>query len=233
MVQGWDSKSQQTTASYPSNSLQIPQSNFKSCANPPPPPKEQKKSSTMSTSTQENKIHIMPSWIRLPAWLHRKVKPPVPPEDGLRAYVDQFLDSSVLWFLFGVLIAVSGAMLGFSVSHYTSPENNTRFDDNFYNYMSQTFMTILACYCTLLPVLHAHLNKKVGFQLGEVAIVVFYVTVGVALTTAVASPIVYAKSSSTSVSNALSFASSVCSVVTASQLAAGVLQLGRPAGEER
>lgn len=175
--------------------------------------------------------------MRLPAWLHRKVIPPKPLEGGLRAYLDQFLDASVLWFLFGVLIAISGAMLGFSLAPSTPSGTNggSRTDSNFYNFMSQTFMTILACYCTLLPVLHAHLNKRVGFQLGSVAIVVFYITVCVALVTAVAAPIVYVKAGTASaqnISNALGFASSVCSVVTASQLAAGVLELGRP-GRER
>lgn len=59
------------------------------------------------------------------------------------------------------------------------------------------------------------------------SIVMFYSTVAAAVATAVAAPMYYHKTAVVGISNALSFASSVCSVVTASQLAARVLQLGR------
>lgn len=58
---------------------------------------------------------------------------------------------------------------------------------------------------------------------------VFYITIGAGLCAAVAAPVVYVARGRDweGVSNILNFVSSVSSVITASQLAAGVLKLGR------
>lgn len=132
------------------------------------------------------------------------------------------LSPSVLWFLFGVFVAASGVLLGMSLGNTT----NVPWDSSFYNLMSQVFITIFACYCTLAPVLHAHLKGTVDLQ---VNLVVFYFTVTAALCTAVAAPVVYVVHGRgyENASNILIFVSSVSSVITASQLAAGVLKLGR------
>lgn len=68
--------------------------------------------------------------------------------------------------------------------------------------------------------LHAHRNGNVNLQMN---VVVFYFTI--------VAPVVYVRrqgeESWENASNTLNFISSVSSVITASQLAAGVLRLGR------
>lgn len=116
-------------------------------------------------------------------------------------------------------------MLGVSL-HNSSNDgaDASRWDSGFYNLMSQVLITILACYCTLIPVLHAHLNQ-VGLKVNDI---VFYFSIVCALSTAVVAPVVYVarpQGDWENVSNVLNFVSSVCSVITASQLAAGVLKI--------
>lgn len=135
-----------------------------------------------------------------------------------------FLSPSVLWCLFGMLIATSGVCLGLSLDPNTT---TSRYDPNFYNLMAQLFLTVFACYCTLSPVLHAHLDKKINLQ---VNLHVFYIFIAIAVCAALVAPIVYVAASDAAhegTSNVLAFVSSVSSAITASQLAAGVLKLGR------
>lgn len=166
----------------------------------------------------------MPNW-RLP--LSNKPAPGSP-----REVLDRLLSPSVLWCLFGVFVATSGIMLGISL-HTTTSNNDdddagggSPYDAGFFNLVSQVLVTVLASYCTLIPVLHAHLRGGVDLR---VNVVVFYVTVAAALGTAVAAPAVYVARGEhyEDKSNTLNFASSVFSVITASQLATGVLRLGR------
>lgn len=167
-------------------------------------------------------------------WRHpfSKSKPDPQPFDGpppgsARYIADHFLSPSVLWFLFGSFVAASGVMLGISLGQANNNDTTTtRWDSSFYNLMSQVFITILACYCTLIPVLHAHLAGSLDLK---VNVVVFYVAVVAALCTAVSAPVVYVARGDNweSASTILNFVSSVSSVITASQLAAGVLKLSR------
>lgn len=115
-------------------------------------------------------------------------------------------------------------MLGMSLDITTTQD--MPWNSNFYYLMSQVFITVFSCYCTLAPVLHAHLKGTVDLQIN---LVVFYLTVTTALCTAVAAPVVHVVHGREygNASNILSFVSSVLSVITASQLAAGVLKLGK------
>lgn len=170
----------------------------------------------------------MGKWHLFTKPLPQVVEGPLPGSFG--AFIERFLSPAVLWFLFGSFVAASGVMLGLSLGKAnddnTTAPTASRLDSSFYNLMSQVFITILACYCTLIPVLHAHLAGNVALQ---VNVIVFYFTIVAALCTAVSAPVVYVAQVKgwESTSDILNFVSSVSSVITASQLAAGVLKLTR------
>lgn len=143
--------------------------------------------------------------------------------ESLRDFLDHILHPSVLWFPLAIFIAISSFILGLS---FKTPDDGTRWDKNFYSLMSQVCLTIPACYYTLVPILHAHLNSRVGIQ---VNVFLFYFFLTAALATALAAPIIYVVHGKNyeNISNLLNFTSSACSIIIACQLGAGVLKLGK------
>lgn len=186
-----------------------------------------------------------------PRWLSLFQKPP--PKVTLdtffaqcRTFVDQFLSHSVFWVVFGIFVATSGLMLGLFLPLYaalTSRCNSTNtktidtssdkstgpFTSDFYNLMSRVLITILACYCTLIPVLHVH---PTGTKCLKIHDKVFYFIVVVTLATAIAAVVTRVTKQDTA-SSILNFVSSLFSVITAGQLAAGVMNLGNVQKRER
>lgn len=143
--------------------------------------------------------------------------------------VTRFLHVSVLWFAFAVFVAAGTGAFAFSWSF--EPSGNQRLDSSFYNLLSQTFLTLLASWCTIHPVLHDHFTKrKSRVQLPAPTVVFIFSSIATFIS-AVAAPITYASLSlrdrawAENVGNTMNFVSSFFTVVTASQLAGGVMRI--------
>lgn len=109
------------------------------------------------------------------------------------------------------------------------PGGDNRLDSGFYNLLSQSLLTLLASYCTLLPILHDTLTRQHFLVKLPVPTRVFYLLVLATISTAVAAPIAYAKlpgdDYAVNIGNTMNFISSFSAVVTASQLAGGIMRI--------
>lgn len=149
--------------------------------------------------------------------------------------VTRFLHVSVLWFLFAVFVAAGTGT--FAASWRLQPAQDSRdqpaqdsgLDSGFYNLLSQTFLTLLASWCTVHPVLHNHLTKRRSRVPLPAPTVVFIFSFVATFCAAMAAPIFYARLRNRAVAenigNTLNFVSGFFTVVTASQLAGGVMRI--------
>lgn len=141
--------------------------------------------------------------------------------------VTRFLHVSVLWFLFAVFVAAGTGT--FSASWRPQSDDDSHFDSGFCNLLSQTFLTLLASWCTVQPVLHNHLTKKRSRVQLPAPTVVFIFSFFATFCAAMAAPIFYARlrnrALAENIGNTLNFVSSFFTVVTASQLAGGVMRI--------
>lgn len=141
--------------------------------------------------------------------------------------VTRFLHVSVLWFLFAVFVATGTGT--FAASWQANPNGDKRLDSGFYNLLSQTFLTLLASWCTVHPVLHNHLTKRRSRVPLPTPTVVFIFSVIATFCAGLAAPVFYARLSNRvlaeNIGNTLNFVSSFFTVVTASQLAGGVMRI--------
>ncbi|KAJ0108164.1 hypothetical protein J7T55_000129 [Diaporthe amygdali] len=147
--------------------------------------------------------------------------------NDLRSLVTRFLHVSVLWLLFAIFVGASTGT--FAASWFVQSDGGNRLDNDFYNLLSQAFLTLLASYCTLLPVLHDALTRERSRVQLPVPTAVFYLSVIATICTAVAAPVTYAKvredSNRANIGNTMNFVSSFFAVVTASQLAGGIMRI--------
>ncbi|KAL1865349.1 hypothetical protein Daus18300_007239 [Diaporthe australafricana] len=109
-------------------------------------------------------------------------------------------------------------------------EDKGRLDCGFYTLLSQSLLTLLASYCTLLPILHDTITRQQFLVKLPVPTRVFYLLVLATISTAVAAPITYAKvpgddQHAMNIGNTMNFISSFSAVVTASQLAGGIMRI--------
>ncbi|KAI1874436.1 hypothetical protein JX265_004644 [Neoarthrinium moseri] len=108
--------------------------------------------------------------------------------------------------------------------------SSTRHNAAIYSVLSQAILQLLAIYCTVVPVLNDYLSSKDARKL-NVNFRVFFVSVIVSTTAAIAAPLTFgaipAEPQGEMASAILAFASSVFSIITATQLASGVLKLDR------
>jgi hypothetical protein len=137
---------------------------------------------------------------------------------------------TILWFLVVVFISVSCTLLGMALGKQPAIDANPplivatqlQIDQARYTLMSQTFLQLLASYCTLMPVLAYNIKKR---KL-SVNHYVFYFSTVASILTAIAAPIVFQVDPNSIASNLLNFISNMFSIVTATQLAGGVMKLG-------
>lgn len=141
--------------------------------------------------------------------------------------VTRFLHVSVLWVVFAVFVAAGTGT--FAASWSPLDGRNKRLDSGFYNLLSQTFLTLLASWCTVHPVLHNYLMKRRSRVQLPAPTVVFIFSFIATFCAAVAAPIIYARlrdpTSAANIGNTMNFVSSFFTVVTASQLAGGVMRI--------
>lgn len=141
--------------------------------------------------------------------------------------ITRLLHVSVLWLVFSVFVAAATGT--FAASWGLGPGGNERLDSGFYNLLSQTFLTLLASWCTVHPVLHNYLTKRRSRVPLPAHTVVFIFSYIATFCTAVAAPIAYARVRGQpwagNIGNTMNFVSSFFTVVTASQLAAGVMRI--------
>lgn len=138
--------------------------------------------------------------------------------------VSRFLHPSVLRFVFVVFVAASSGT--FAASWYAAPDRNN-YDSGFFNLLSQSFLTLLASWCTVHPVLHDHFSKRRSRVELPAPTLVFILCFVATVCAAVAAPIFYAqladRKSAENVGNTMNFVSAFFAVVTANQLARGVM----------
>lgn len=141
--------------------------------------------------------------------------------------VTRFLHVSVLWFVFAIFVAAATGT--FAASWRLAPDGDKRLDSGFYSLLSQTFLTLLASWCTVHPVLHNYLTKHRRRVQLPAPTVVFILSFVATICAAVAAPVTYARlldgDLAENVGNTLNFVSSFFTVVTASQLAGGVMRI--------
>lgn len=139
--------------------------------------------------------------------------------------VTRFLHVSVLWVVFAVFVAAGTGTFAAS----WNPGQDERLDSGFYNLLSQTFLTLLASWCTVHPVLHNYLTKRRSRVQLPAPTVVFIFSFIATFCTAVAAPVIYARlpdrASAENIGNTMNFVSGFFTVVTASQLAGGVMRI--------
>lgn len=139
--------------------------------------------------------------------------------------VTRFLHVSVLWVLFAVFVAAGTGTFAAS----WQPAGDSRLDSGFYNLLSQTFLTLLASWCTVHPVLHNYLTERRSRVPLPAPTVVFIFSFIATFCAAMAAPIFYARLSNRAlagnIGNTLNFVSGFFTVVTASQLAGGVMRI--------
>lgn len=149
--------------------------------------------------------------------------------------VTRFLHVSVLWVVFAVFVAAGTGTfaaswhLDPSMDHCLDPCGDRRLDSGFYNLLRQSFLTLLASWCTVHPVLHDHLSKhRSRVQLPAPTDIFIFSSVAT-FCAAVAGPIIYARlydqDSAENIGNTMNFVSIFFTVVTACQLAGGVMRI--------
>lgn len=146
--------------------------------------------------------------------------------------VTRFLHPSVLWFVFAVFVAASTGIFAASWRlgpDGNGPDGNSPLDSGFYNLLSQSFLTLLASWCTVHPVLHDHLNKRRSRVELPAPTIVFIFSFVATVCAAVVAPVTYAKVGNRelaeNIGNTMNFISTFFTVVTASQLAGGVMRI--------
>jgi hypothetical protein len=133
-----------------------------------------------------------------------------------------YLSRAVLWCFVVVVISLGSIFLGISVASLQT--ENSKYDSALFNLLSQVVLQLLASYCTLMPILDDNLKYKVV----DVNHYVFYFSVAISVLTAIVTPLSYAYAKDRpEVSVILNFVSSLFSIVTATQLAGGIMQLNR------
>lgn len=138
-----------------------------------------------------------------------------------------FLHPSVLWFVFAVFVSASTGI--FAASWRLGTDRNSPLDSGFYNLLSQSFLTLLASWCTVHPVLHDHLNKRRSRVELPAPTIVFILSFVATVCAAVIAPVTYAsvrdRELAENMGNTMNFISTFFTVVTASQLAGGVMRI--------
>lgn len=141
--------------------------------------------------------------------------------------ITRFLHPSVLWLVFAVFVAASTGI--FSASWRLGPDQNNRLDSGFYNLLSQSVLTLLASWCTVHPVLHDHLSKQRSRVQLPAPTIVFILSFVATVCAAVVAPVTYARVGNRELAenmgNTMNFISTFFTVVTASQLAGGVMRI--------
>ncbi|KAH8763687.1 hypothetical protein F5883DRAFT_646091 [Diaporthe sp. PMI_573] len=141
--------------------------------------------------------------------------------------VTRFLHPSVLWSVFAIFVAASTGT--FAASWRLESDGSRNLDSSFYNLLSQSFLTLIASWCTVHPVLHDHLSKRrsrVELPAPKVVFIFSFLTTAFA---AVAAPVAYSRlrdrALAENIGNTMNFVSTFFTVVTASQLAGGVMRI--------
>lgn len=129
------------------------------------------------------------------------------------------LSPTILWFLVVVFVCLSGALFGIAIVKH---EDSAAVEEARFTLLSQTFLQLLANYCTLVPILAYNIKRK---RL-SVNHYVFYFSTLASILTAIAAPIVFVQVPTSYASSILNFISNMLSIVTATQLAGGVIELG-------
>lgn len=144
------------------------------------------------------------------------------------AAVQNFIRPSVLWMLVVITLSVSGALVGISIQSIaeTQPGNDAKCTDSprFYSLVSSFFLQTLSAYCHLVPILDDHMRRKDI----DVHHYVFYVSILASMLAAVLAPILYCRGAQgPELSVAMNFLANIFDVVTATQLAGGIMKLNR------
>ncbi|KAI0177134.1 hypothetical protein BJ166DRAFT_585267 [Pestalotiopsis sp. NC0098] len=149
------------------------------------------------------------------------------------AAVQNFIRPSVLWMLVVITLSVSGALVGISIQSIASSTQNTPGNSSdakctdsprFYSLVSSFFLQTLSAYCHLVPILDDHMRRKDI----DVHHYVFYVSILASMLAAVLAPILYCRSAQgPELSVAMNFLANIFDVVTATQLAGGIMKLNR------
>lgn len=139
-----------------------------------------------------------------------------------------YLSQAILLCAVMVMVATSSILLGVAIFFYkTEQPDNTGGGDQ-YSCLSQALMQIVASYCTLVPVLQNQISPDSKQKISVVNLSVFYLLVVLSMVTAIATPIVGWQQQwkdSPAASAVLSFASNVFAIITATQLALGIIKL--------
>jgi hypothetical protein len=148
--------------------------------------------------------------------------------------VTRFLHPSVLWLMFAVFVAAatgtfSASWLSESNVAVCESDRSTPLDNGFYNLLSQSFLTLIASWCTVHPVLHDHLSKRHSRVELPAPKLVFIVSFLTTVSAAILAPVTYARVGNRALAdnlgNTMNFVSTFFTVVTASQLAGGVMRI--------
>lgn len=141
--------------------------------------------------------------------------------------ISRLLHVSVLWVVFAVFVAAATGT--FAASWRPELSGDDRLDSGFYNLLSQTFLTLLASWCTVHPVLHNYLTKPPSRVPLPAPTVVFIFSFVATFCTAVAAPVFYARlsnrTSAENIGNTMNFVSGFFTVVTAGLFAGGVMRI--------
>ncbi|KAF7522563.1 hypothetical protein G7054_g12087 [Neopestalotiopsis clavispora] len=145
------------------------------------------------------------------------------------AAVQNFIKPSVLWMLVVIILSVNGALVGYSISKNVPPDPNDSSDkctsdSRFVGFLSSFFRQVLSSYCHLVPILDDHLRRKEI----DVHHYIFYFSIATSMLTAMLAPILYCnKDEGLKLSIVMNFLANIFDVVTATQLAGGIMKLNR------
>ncbi|KAK6208197.1 hypothetical protein LQW54_006978 [Pestalotiopsis sp. IQ-011] len=143
------------------------------------------------------------------------------------AAVQNFIRPSVLWMLVVITLSVSGALVGISIQSLTENQpGNTKCTNSprLYSLVSSFFLQTLSAYCHLVPILDDHMRRKDI----DVHHYVFYVSILASMLAAVLAPVLYCSGAQVpELSVAMNFLANIFDVVTATQLAGGIMKLNR------
>ncbi|ETS87653.1 hypothetical protein PFICI_01481 [Pestalotiopsis fici W106-1] len=160
------------------------------------------------------------------------------------AAIQNFIRPPVLWTLVVVTLSVSGALVGFSISKTMSlneqvstanPNDADKCPDpnasahctsnpKFVGLLSSFFLQILSSYCHLVPILDDHMRRKEI----DVHHYIFYFSIATSMLTAMLAPILFCnKGKGLELSIVMNFLANIFDVVTATQLAGGIMKLNR------